>query len=466
MKIKFSLCAMLALAFAVFACSDEPSSLQKEKVQFSLDIQPSESSGGRTNSEVPDGARVLISLSNSSGTVLTRHPLVIHQFGSGHTTDPLELPVGNYSLTEFLIEDINGNIVMATPKKESTLGDAISSPLPIAFNVEKGNIVNLEMEVVPVDAHNPADFGYAAFSIDVFDPLPIVVFVEQHGALIMTEARATFSRTVPFLRVEQDLTLDASVNYIDFDGPHDELYHLRIYKEGYSGYSTYFKYQDIINTLGSSPWKIILRETEVVKVERPATTSVWNINIGTLGNGALQVVWSDGTVEDHVFQGAPGHQQDNFTLSHTYESENGQDTQHVWIRGDLSKIFWFRVMTGINSLDIKHLGGLETLMLNRANLQELDLSQNGALRDFILDKSDIVNLTLGHNPKLKSVAIHESGTSVATYDELAKELYENVVANNLEFGQFDGHNIPMGPVAKGYLTQIRDDYKWTVYFPQ
>jgi hypothetical protein len=463
MKKKLSSLAMVAVALMLWACSEEATPLKKIKVQFGFNVAPGENSGGRAADELPAGVKVLLSLSNSSGPVLTQHPLTLHKFGSSYTTDPLELATDSYNVTDFLIESGDGEILYATPKEGSVLAEEIEHPLPFGFTVSESALTNIEMEVVAVGMNPPEAFGYASFEVKVFDPLPVVVFVEKNGTLTMTDAKVTLLRANG-LRPEQEINIDAKVNYIDFDGDKNELYYIRILKPGYYDINQTFRYNDLIATLGTSPWKFVLTDVKELVLHRTATTTPWELTLGTIGNGNLQVIWSDGTVENMTFTGNPNAlNQDMKMLSHAFAS-GGQGTQSLMVRGDIEKIFWFQnTSRNLVSVDVGDLLGLETISLYRCNLPVLDLSRNVNLRSIVLDKTDFTDLILDEN-KLTYVGINEGSTD-ATHDELAKEVHANTIANNLLRGQFNSYNTVMSAEAVLLLNELKADYEWSIVVP-
>src|SRR5690606_39723000 len=63
-------------------------------------------------------------------------------------------------------------------------------PLPYSFNVLKGKLTNVAMEVVSTKGYAPKDFGYAAFNIEVVNPLSVTVFTSKGGETKLASARS------------------------------------------------------------------------------------------------------------------------------------------------------------------------------------------------------------------------------------------------------------------------------------
>ncbi len=236
------------LALFILSCSDEePATIKKEKVQFSITPTVGDESGGRLNEELPEGSSLIITLSNSSGVVFDKHRVNIFNFSGSFITEPLEMSLGNYTIQDFLIVDERNTVLYATPKAGSLLTSAVKRPLPTRFNVSRGTLNTLDMEVLAVGDLTAADFGYASFSITVADynPLSIAVFIEQNDELILTNAtgyiyQADLDQSI------QTLNLAAKVNVINFHGDKSLEHRIRIKKSGYDVSSKPFIYNDLL----------------------------------------------------------------------------------------------------------------------------------------------------------------------------------------------------------------------------
>src|SRR5690348_16913603 len=123
MKKLLTLLNALVILCLLYSCSEEEPMVQKEQVQFLLNVPASDNSG-RTASDLPEGVKLLISVANSSGSVLTLHPVTILKLGDSYITEPLELPVGRYSVTDFLVANTT-EVLFATPKHGSPLAGAV-----------------------------------------------------------------------------------------------------------------------------------------------------------------------------------------------------------------------------------------------------------------------------------------------------------------------------------------------------
>lgn len=119
----------------------------------------------------------LITITGENGEVIyDKEYLPIYQFGDAYTTRSLELPLGGYLLTEFMLVDSSGVVIWATPKAGSPLAHLVNQPLPIPFFISAQQTTSLAVEVIRVRDYPPADFGYVNFHIGFVDRFCLKVF--------------------------------------------------------------------------------------------------------------------------------------------------------------------------------------------------------------------------------------------------------------------------------------------------
>jgi len=114
-------------------------------------------------------AAVITIESVDGSVVFEKEMLEILHFGGSLMTRSLELPVGAYILTEFMLVDTMGTVLWATPLKGSHLAHLVEKPLPLRFKISDGGTTSLGIQVIRVGNHPPADFGYVEFFIDFVD---------------------------------------------------------------------------------------------------------------------------------------------------------------------------------------------------------------------------------------------------------------------------------------------------------
>lgn len=138
------------------------------KLQFGLEL----SDDSEMKSAVADRniAEALVSITGVNGELIfDKEPLPIYKFGDQYTTRSLKLPVGEFHLTEFMLIDESGIVLWATPMEDSRLAHLVRHPLPVHFGISHEQTTNLNIQVIRVNDHPPADFGYVNFDIGFVD---------------------------------------------------------------------------------------------------------------------------------------------------------------------------------------------------------------------------------------------------------------------------------------------------------
>lgn len=139
-------------------------------------------SGEQTLKSTP-GVRpfeALVTIIDENGqTIFDKEPLPLYNFGNELVTKSLELPVGTFSLEEFMLVDTMGNVLWAAPREGSGLAGLVEDPLPIYFGVSASQTTRVRVEVVGVDGYQPSDFGYASFVVDFVNRFCLKVYYES-----------------------------------------------------------------------------------------------------------------------------------------------------------------------------------------------------------------------------------------------------------------------------------------------
>jgi hypothetical protein len=135
-------------------------------VQFSL--PKNVAIGGKIRETlVPVG--VLLSIVDDQNITIEQNKKIsLYPFGQGYISESLQIPIGNYQLTKFLVLDANDKIIFAAPAEESELAGNVNDPLPISFSTTEDENLLITPEVLPVtETDTPEKFGYASFGLDV-----------------------------------------------------------------------------------------------------------------------------------------------------------------------------------------------------------------------------------------------------------------------------------------------------------
>ncbi|HEY5919628.1 MAG TPA: hypothetical protein VIU13_19550 [Chryseolinea sp.] len=167
----------ILLALLHFSCQQEENvSPDTGYASFSFDER--DRTNGRHN-ETPTPAFVLLSVQGTDGDKREEIKLSLFSFGTDYLSEKLELPVGNYQLTQFVVLDASNRVIYATPYEASDLAKYVTDSLPLDFNVTS-NGSQVIAEVLPVlEEDKPELFGYVTFSFEIInkrDKVKKVVF--------------------------------------------------------------------------------------------------------------------------------------------------------------------------------------------------------------------------------------------------------------------------------------------------
>jgi len=124
-------------------------------------------------------AFVLLSVKNEAGEmVLENKKLPLFSFGQSYVSENIELPLGNYKLTQFVVLDAANKTIYATPIEGSELAKYVEDPLPISFTVFENKtslVVPQVLEIEPNDM--PENFGYVSFGFEIISLKGVYFYV-------------------------------------------------------------------------------------------------------------------------------------------------------------------------------------------------------------------------------------------------------------------------------------------------
>lgn len=178
---------LLVVVFFYAGCKQEES-IQQQQVQFSV-TGSSVLSSTRTKSNDLQPSKLVVSVENSNGTVLSREEFDLYQFGDNYLSFPVTLKVGAYTLTEFLVLNESNEVIYVTPVEGSDLAHLVEDPLSINFMVSENDITTVSPQVVEV-TEDAASYGYGQFGFDIVDKIDIVasVFIKTETNFELTDA--------------------------------------------------------------------------------------------------------------------------------------------------------------------------------------------------------------------------------------------------------------------------------------
>ena len=160
-----------------FSCQPEENvSPNTGYATFSLDKR--DRINGR-DKETPTPAFVLLSVQGTNGDKQEEIKLSLFSFGTGYLSENLELPIGDYQLTQFVVLDSSDRVIYATPYEGSEFAKYVTDSLPVDFNVNNDG-TQVIAQVLPVlEDDTPELFGYVTFSFEIIgkrDKVKRVVF--------------------------------------------------------------------------------------------------------------------------------------------------------------------------------------------------------------------------------------------------------------------------------------------------
>lgn len=261
MKIK-NIILIFSIIFAVISCKNPISpeeTNQKGSIQFSFGESTQLKSLGKTNETA---SAVLVTLTDSKGSnVFQLKKIDLVSFGGVYITQPIELSVGDYLVTEFVVIDQSNTALYASPKVGSPLASVVSKPLPIELNIQKDQVSNLKLEVVKVDDSVPEDFGYISFKFDIIETIDFLIAVSVYNSekqgFELTESVLEVTYNTKSLYSE---TIPSLTNHVIIKNEGDStVYELKISKTGYMAQTKQFTL-DELKSFKSKPIIFVLEE--------------------------------------------------------------------------------------------------------------------------------------------------------------------------------------------------------------
>ena len=185
-KLAIAFC-LVTLTFVFLGCNNTEISPSKGSATFGFYSKDQNNPGGRVF-EKP--AFILLAIENDYGQVVVKDKkLELLPLGEGYTTENLDLNVGNYRLTKFLVLDSANRVVYATPLRHADLAQYVKDPLPINFSITNAITTEIVPQVLGVDEKdNPADYGYVNFNFEIVeiptlpDTLDLLIHVQNDGS--------------------------------------------------------------------------------------------------------------------------------------------------------------------------------------------------------------------------------------------------------------------------------------------
>jgi hypothetical protein len=252
MEIKsYKLNILTILLILLSGCEKEdpkPStSLPKGEVSMSFDLVEIFSNGRVLRDSLANVDELVLSIQNADDTPTEYASSRIGIVANGQSlqSEAIELPIGEYKITEFYLVDSDDNTLFAIPVSGSKVADKISTPLPLSFNVSESNSTIVETEVLPTRGLDPSDFGLSEEIANwptSFSFLLSVLDGDNMSDLLPGEV-TVISLDSSFI-VNQSLSAIVG-NVITLDSQYEE-YTVGISSNGYESYQSIFKRDSLL----------------------------------------------------------------------------------------------------------------------------------------------------------------------------------------------------------------------------
>lgn len=158
---------LLLIIVTFFSCENVAEKESPAKaVQFSFS---NNNSSNRTLET--DVSKIIISINQNDVSKYNLKELSIAKVNNSYISEPLNLEVGDYTITDFVVVNAEYETVYITPKSNSDLSALVEHPLPYSFSVStEGNDI-VTLEVVDATLGDLVEFGYTTFSFTIIDYL-------------------------------------------------------------------------------------------------------------------------------------------------------------------------------------------------------------------------------------------------------------------------------------------------------
>jgi hypothetical protein len=257
--IKFFYGFLIPLAvFGIWSCENRNNDFTgKGKAEFSLSM-PEEGAKSSLGSSLDSGImsyHIMVSIEDMEGNSVISDSLIpVYAFGTGFTSENVELQTGDYNLTKFLVINPSGTVVYAAPIEGSPLAYLVNNPLPLNFSIRADQVTTVAPEVLLVGDQTPGQFGYANFGMQIIKPLGFWTICILDCPVCMRPTEITNAKLTVFANNGWHYTfkLEAAVNHLVIRGGSD-IYYFLLEKEGYLPQKLQFTSKQLIETTKENP---------------------------------------------------------------------------------------------------------------------------------------------------------------------------------------------------------------------
>ena len=258
-QLRFSYAVLTILVlWSLTSCENRNTDNQgKGNAEFSLNT-PDEMTKSLSGSTLDSGLisyHIMISIEDAEGnSVLSDFLVPVYAFGTGFTSENVELEAGELRLTKFLVINPAGEVIYASPVEGSPLAYLVNDPLPVTFKINPEQVTQVTPEVLLVRDQSPVQFGYAGFGMEIVKPLDFWTVCILDCPMCMSPVQFTNAKLTVFAKDGWHYTfkLEAALNHLIIRGGPD-VYHFLLEKEGYTSQNLTFTIDQLKSATKENP---------------------------------------------------------------------------------------------------------------------------------------------------------------------------------------------------------------------
>lgn len=254
--LKLILSVLLPAIFLLNSCEKKELKTPTGTAEFSIAL-PQEMSARSYNSvdSTVLPVKVLLSIADPMGKAIYTDTLIsVYSFGTGFISENIKIPAGEFKLTKFMIINSAGEVGYAAPVSGSSLAYLCTRPLPFSFNIVPDQVTKIAPEVLAVGNLTPDKFGYAAFGIQVVNPLEFFAAAVIDNPLLMAPTQMTTASLTIYGSNNWKFTfkLEPAINRLVIRGGSD-TYKFVLAKDGYTTQTMQFTAKQLLERKKESP---------------------------------------------------------------------------------------------------------------------------------------------------------------------------------------------------------------------
>lgn len=233
---------------------------QVGQIQFSFSVK---TEGARTTQDTPP-QYIVVSIDDESGTtVLEDEAITLSFIDQNYLTEPISLDVGDYLITKFLVLDADSVVNYASPLEDSELAYLVEDPLPLGFEINFDEVVQLSPEVISTEERSVSDFGYGEFVFEIVETFDVLlatfVYNSETDGHDLTESSLSVHADGDSLTYQNPF---AATNILTLPDRYDSFTFF-VEKDGYTTFEYAFSADSIKSFQGNNangPLEIVLYE--------------------------------------------------------------------------------------------------------------------------------------------------------------------------------------------------------------